>query len=97
MPFDLERRLKSRGHEGAPVASCAGTPRLVGRLRMKVGQTIDCLIDECGGPTVDMLVAGVDGMTLADDRERIALCESLKVRRSSMGWLRIVLKTSLPG
>lgn len=46
---------------------------------------------------VDMLVAGVDGMTVAGDRGRIALCESLKVRRSSTGWLRIVLKTCLPG
>lgn len=64
---------------------------------MKVGQTIDCLIDEYGGPMVDMLVAGVDGMTVAGDRGRIALCESLKVRRSSTGWLRIVSKTCLPG
>lgn len=46
---------------------------------------------------VDMLVAGVDGMTVAGDRGRIALCESLKVRRSSTGWVRIVSKTCLPG
>ena len=46
---------------------------------MKVIQTIDYLIDECGGPVVGRLVVEENGMNVGD-RGRIALCESLKVR-----------------
>jgi hypothetical protein len=46
---------------------------------------------------VDRLVVEENGMTVTGDRGRIALCESLKVRQSSTGWLKTVLKTCLPG
>jgi hypothetical protein len=52
---------------------------------MKVGRTIDCLIDGCGGPMVDKLVVEENGMTVTGGHGRIGLCESLKVRRSSTG------------